>query len=204
MAKQEFLENFRVARNLFAHPRVQSDSPHIDTGAVVQALARAAIWLTPKSVKGFNAADFPELGLERQRELQDAYLAFMAVAKEVPPDEPATEEQYGNAAVAFAKLLEILEPYLPSPEEGKQVETALKSIDFPPWVVNWDYELASDEEGGPAVWINFYADRKLASPKDFARFAAQVTQTIHRALSENGVTRWPYVRVRTTAEHKSM
>ena len=86
MAKQEFLENLRVARNLFVHPRVEADSRQIDTGAVAQLLARAAIWLTPKSVKGFNAADFPELGLDKQKELQDAYQAFMAVAKEVPSD----------------------------------------------------------------------------------------------------------------------
>jgi len=59
MPKQEFLENFSVARNLFFHPQVEADSQDIDTGAVAQLLARAAIWLTPKSVKGFNAADFP-------------------------------------------------------------------------------------------------------------------------------------------------
>ena len=43
MAKQEFLENFRVARNLFAHPRVEADSRQIDTGAVAQALAHYGV-----------------------------------------------------------------------------------------------------------------------------------------------------------------
>jgi hypothetical protein len=92
MAKQEFLENFRIARNLFIHPLVEAGRSHPDAGAVTQLLARAAIWLTPKSVKGFNAADFAELEPDRQRELEDAFQAFMAVAKEVPSDEPATEE----------------------------------------------------------------------------------------------------------------
>jgi hypothetical protein len=204
MAKQEFLENFRIARNLFVHPRVEADSQHIDTGAIAQVLARAAIWLTPKSVKGFDAADFPELGPDRQRELQDAYQAFLAVAKEVPPAEPATGEQYRNAEIALTKMLRILEPYLPTPDEGRKVAQALKSIEFPPWVVNWDYELGSDEEGGAAVWINLFADRKLASPQDFGRLASQLTHRIRAALSANGVARWPYIRVRTTAEHKSM
>jgi hypothetical protein len=50
---------------------------------------------------------------------------------------------------AFARMLAILQPYLPTPREGEQVEEALKGVDFPPWVVNWDYELGSDEDGLP-------------------------------------------------------
>jgi len=136
--------------------------------------------------------------------LQDAYQAFSAVAKDVPPDEPATQEQYGNAKIAFAKMLEILQPYLATPEEGRKVAQTLKGIDLPLWVVNWDYELGSNEEGGAAVWINLFADRKLASPQEFGRLASQLTQRIRQGLLANGVARWPYVRVRTTAEHKAM
>ncbi len=94
--KREFLINFGIARNLFAHPRVTADSPSIDTATMARTLARAAIWLTPKSVAGFNAADFPELGLDRQRELQSAVQDFLAVARQVPADKPATDAQYGN------------------------------------------------------------------------------------------------------------
>ncbi len=202
--KQEFLDNFRVARNLFAHPRVEADSPQIETGAIAQTLARAAIWLTPKSVKGFDAADFAELGPDRQKELQGAYNAFLNVAKQVPPDEPATEEQFSNAAGAFARMIAILHPYLPSPDEGKGVARILKSMILPPWVVNWNYELGSDDDGAPAVWINLYADRKQAAPKEFAQYASQLTQELLGTLSEKNIKRWPYVRVRTTAEHKSM
>jgi len=61
-------------------------------------------------------------------------------------------------------MLRILEPYLPTPDEGRKVAQALKSIEFPPWVVNWDYELGSDEEGGAAAWINLFADRKHRDP----------------------------------------
>src|SRR5262249_11090246 len=56
-SKRDFLQNFRVARNLFVHPhKVRADSATIDTGAISATLTRAAIWLTPKSVAGFNAA----------------------------------------------------------------------------------------------------------------------------------------------------
>src|SRR3954454_17658475 len=53
-SKKEFLANFRVARNLFAHPRVVVDGGG-DAAALERRLIRSAIWLTPKSVAGFNA-----------------------------------------------------------------------------------------------------------------------------------------------------
>src|SRR6266446_1766525 len=204
MAKQDFLSNFRIARNLFIHPRLDGIGSGLDPQATAQRLAKAAIWLTPKSVAGFNAADFPELGLDRQRALQDAVREFLAVANQVPADQAATVEQYGQASVAFAKMLEILAPYLTTPEEGRRVAQALQSIPFPPWVVNWDYELASDDEGTPAVWINLFADQSNASPKEYGRLASQMTQPIRRALSANGVGRWPYIRVRTAIEQKAI
>ncbi len=62
MAKQDFLANIRIARNLFGHPRVETDSPGLNGPHIADVLARAAIWLTPKSVQGFDSNDFPELG----------------------------------------------------------------------------------------------------------------------------------------------
>jgi len=94
MAKQEFLSNFRIARNLFAHQHVQADDARIDPQAMERLLARAAIWLTPKSVKAFNVADFAELGPDQQSELKNAVQEFLAVANKVPPNEPATPEQF--------------------------------------------------------------------------------------------------------------
>ena len=86
--------------------------------------------------------------------------SFKAVADQVPSDRPATKEQYGNASVAFARILEILKPYLPIPDEGRQVEVALRNVEFPSWVVNWDYELDSDSDGVAAVWVNVFADER--------------------------------------------
>src|SRR5262245_14662964 len=112
MAKQDFLDIFRVARNLFFHPRVAADSMQADPQAIEQKVARAANWLTPNSVKGFNADDFADLGLDRQRELQAAVRGFLDVAQQVPPNAAAKPEQLGNAKVAFEKMLQILTPYL--------------------------------------------------------------------------------------------
>jgi hypothetical protein len=203
MAKQDFLDNFRIARNLYNHPRVQSDTGQLDPQAVGLLISRAAIWLTPKSVKGFNPADFPELGPLRQTELQSAVQDFLAVARQVPPNDPASPEQLTNATSAFAKMLDILQPYIPSPEDADNVEEALTHVQFPPWVVNWDYELDSDKDGDPAVWVNLYADESTAPRKEFGRLASQMSASIRRALSDTGSLRRPYIRIRTAVEHKT-
>ena len=201
-SKEKFLANFRVARNLFVHSRAETDSPTIDTASISDASTRGALWLTPKSVEGFNAADFPELKADRQAELLNAVQAFKAVASQVPPDKPPTKEQYGNAATAFIAILNILSPYLPTPEESKKVEKALRNVPFPPWVVNWDYELGSSEEGDAAVWVNVFAEGNVAR-SDYGRFGSQIIPMIRQALAAEGVRRWPYVRLRTATEYKT-
>ncbi len=203
LAKRDFLANLRIARNLFVHPqRVEADSETVDTIAIEDNLARAAIWLTPKSVAGFNADDFPELGSVRQAELQTAVQNFRAVATQVPADKAATREQFGNARVAVARILEILAPYLPVPDEAEQVEAALRSVEFPPWVVNWDYELASDSDGTSAVWVNVFADEQAVPKTQLGRAASELTSKVREALDSHQIRRWPYVRLRTALEHK--
>jgi len=203
LAKRDFLANLRIARNLFVHPqRVEADSETVETAAIADNLARAAIWLTTRSVAGFNADEFPELGSVRQAELQTAVQNFRAVATQVPADKPATREQFGNARVAFARILEILAPYLPVPDEAERVEAALRSVDFPPWVVNWDYELASDSDGTAAVWVNVFADEQAVPRTQLGRAASELTSKVREALDSHQIRRWPYVRLRTALEHK--
>ncbi len=201
-SKHTFLANFRIARNLFFHGKVTADSPTIDTSVIERAMARAAIWLTPKSVSGFNAADFPELGASRQQELLSAVQSFLSVAREVPSDKPATAEQYGNAAVAFAKILTILEPYLPMQDEARSVEGALRTVKFPTWVVNWDYELGSDADGVPAVWVYVFADDQTVPRARLGRAASELTTLIRQAFQTAKIDRSPYVRLKTAVEHK--
>lgn len=201
--KRDFLRNFRIARNLFVHPqKVETESATVDRAAISRTLARAAIWLTPKSVAGFNAADFAELGPDRQAELQTAVQNLLAVASQVPANKPATKEQYGNASVAFARILGILAPYLPMPDEAKQVEGALRSVEFPPWVVNWDYELATDSDGGPAVWLNVFADEQAVPKTQLGKSASELTSKVRQALDSHRIRRWPYIRMKTAMEHK--
>jgi hypothetical protein len=197
MSKQEFLLNVRRAKSLLGNQRMDSTSLDPAPGT---APARAALWLTPKSVEHFNAGDFPELG-EKQAELHDAVLAFRKVATEVPRAEPAAPDQIGNGKVALERVLKIVAPYLPIHDEAESVEKVLKAIPYPEWVVNWDYELGSDEDGTPAVWLNVYADEDAAPRGQLGLAAARLTQELRKGLLKQKIDRWPYVRLLSGKEH---
>jgi len=204
VAKQDFLDNVRVARNLFAHRPIQVDGPQIDPQSLELRTARASIWLTPKSVGGFNAVDSAELGPLRQRELADSVQEFLAVAQQVPPTATASAEHRARASAAFGKILEILAPYLPTHDEAINVQGALATVQFPEWVANWDYELENDSDGAPAVWVTIFVDEHSAPRKELGRFARDLTAITRRALSAAKIARWPYIRIRSAFEHKTM
>ncbi len=202
-SKRDFLLNLRVARNLFVHPPiVKVDSPTVDAEALSADSNRAAIWLTPRSVAGFDAADFRELGPTRQAELLAAVQSFQAVADLVPPNQPATREQFAVASVAVAKILDILAPYLPMADEARQVEAALRDVEFPAWVVNWDFELDSDSDGIAAAWVNVFADEQVVPWEQLGRETSDLTSKVRQAFDDKRIARWPYIRVKTALEHK--
>ena len=100
-------------------------------------------------------------------------------------------------------VLTILGNYLPSREEAAQVRTALGSVDFPPWVLNWDYEIGGDHADDPAVWVTLYADEGAIPPDQLGRGASEMIPKIHSALTAAGSRRWPYIRMRTAREYRA-
>jgi hypothetical protein len=164
MSKSDFLDHLRVARNLFLHGSAAAGNLRLDPDALTRALTRAAIWITPSSVKGFRTDDFPELGPDRQRALAEAVQEFDAVARQAPPDAPPTGQQYGEAGAALEKIVAILDLYLPSHEEATPIRNAIAAQDLPPWLLNWDFEVGSDGEGGPAVFVTLYVDETAIPP----------------------------------------
>lgn len=201
-SKGEFLANLRRARNLYVHGRNGMGGITENGPASAERQARSAIWLTPKSVESFNIADFPELGSERQAKLEAAVQDFLTAVNQVPASQSVTPDQYETASTALQKLLEILSDHLPMHDEAKKVEAALQGVSFPPWLVNWDYEIGEDQQGEPAVRL--YAFAEEGWPRiDMVRFTIQVVPTIRRALKAEGVDRWPYVHLSSVATHKA-
>ena len=203
MSKRAFLDNVRRARNLFVHGRATSDGRNLDPAAVMRAITRAAIWLTPKAVEGFNETDFSELGPTRQPALADAVREFESIARQVPPNAPASDAQINQAGEALRRMLEILANYLATHDEELQIRNALAKVDYPLWVRNWDFEPASDEDGEPSVWVTLYADEDALPPDLLGKRATEMIPKIRAAFKSAGVRRWPYLRVWTAREYQT-
>lgn len=204
--KKSFLSNLRIARNLFDHSSVAVLGNASRNDSATRTLIRAAIWLTPKSVAGFDSDFFPELGPEREAELVTAVESFRKIAETVPSNAPASEEQYAGAKTAFEIVLSILTPYLPSGDsESRSIEKALAAAveKFPAWVVNWDYELGPDSVGEDALWVRLFVDERGVDTQHMGRDVSNFASEVRTALNREGIARWPFVRMRSSAEHKA-
>lgn len=192
-ARQEFLRTFRVARNLFAHG---TPSPPGTRGR-----GGSAVWLSPKSLAGFEPTYFPELEPARRQELVAAVREFRETAGRVSPGTPPTTDDYQSAGAAFERIQDRLGPYLPVWDEAERVEGVLRSVDFPPWVDSWDYELGEDHEGSAAVWVHVFADDAVPL-KGLGGSMTDLSLKFRAAFRAAGVGRWPYLRVRSAREPK--
>ena len=195
MARQEFIDNMRAARNLFAHSKRLVEGLEIDPQTLENRIARAAIWLMPKSVRGFDANDFPKLAPERQHELSEAVREFLAAANEVPVKDLPTPDQIARGSAAFEKIIEILDPYLSMHPEAQRIQEALETVEFPYPVANWDYKIGENHVGDPAVWVTIFVDERVNPARKLGRFPLELTHEIRHAFSDFKIDRLPYIRM---------
>jgi hypothetical protein len=193
----------RAARNFLFH-HVDGDRERSGPDDVARRPARAAIWLSPASVRGFDVSDFPELTEPVREELREHVEAFARIAGQVPPTEPVNEEQLEAARQSFLSILRIMEPYLPTGEETRMLRDAMKNVRFPAGVLTWEFEFGRDSTGDPAVWIWIVVDDTAANEPGFDREANLLPRQIREALRKSGIERWPYVRFRTASEQKAL
>jgi hypothetical protein len=203
MPKQEFFRNLRTARNLFFH-RVQSDHTGVNAKEIEQTLSHADFWLTPAAVAGFDDGDFPELSEASRAELGRNVSEFRAVAELVPIDAPASAKQSAGALKNFMKILQITEPYLPTPDEVGRLREAMKRVPFPAGVLTWEFEFGQDSSGDPAVWIWVVVEDAAADDPHFAAVSTRLQRTIHEELQRAALDRWPYLRFRTESEQRAL
>src|SRR6516162_8286062 len=107
MPREEFILSVRTAAGLVA-PTVWADSQHLSPDRLTPQLQKAALWLTPKAVEGFDPRDFADLPAEMQAELRDAVERFRAVAATVPPNASATEGQFQEALAHLRRVVTTL------------------------------------------------------------------------------------------------
>ena len=87
---------------------MEADSDAVDTDAIAKILHRAALWLTPKVVEHYDPNDFADGQADQQNRLRLAVEEFRKTARQVPPDQPATVDQFMEGAELFRELIKVL------------------------------------------------------------------------------------------------
>jgi len=108
MPKDEFFQSVRTAVGFLA-PRVEADNPLLAPAGLEKGLANATIWLTPKSVEGFDPSDFGDLSQAEQAALVENVERFVDVAGGVPSNQPAQPEEIVKALPHFRDIVSFVQ-----------------------------------------------------------------------------------------------
>ncbi len=106
--REEFTLDVRRSARTLQKPNVEADSDAVDTDAIAKILHRAALWLTPKVVEHYDPDDFADEQADQQDRLRLAVEEFRRIARQVPPDQPATVDQFMKGAELFRELIKVL------------------------------------------------------------------------------------------------
>lgn len=108
MAREQFIDSLRLASRMLAPPIVSSEQGARTDAYLASSIHLADLWLTPKSVEGFNKDDFPDWPAEERRKLKNEVAAFLAIAGEVPANRPATRSQSHQARKHLERAIQIV------------------------------------------------------------------------------------------------
>lgn len=173
----EFILDVRRAARWELRPTVAVDSKFLDPDAAAGAIQKAAIWLTPKTVKEYDSDAFSAWPGEAQSELRGAVDDFRSAASVVPADAPATVPQLRDGVRAFARLKEAvrkltLSEWLPAASElTRQVESWAKQAG---WATRREAKALNETLLGDYALdrLYFYAEGNLFVLDPLARFVA--------------------------------
>lgn len=106
--REDFILDVRRSARMLHEPNVHADSATVDTDAIARILHRAALWLTPKAIEHYHPDDFKSWKEEQQDRLRQAVERFREFAGQVPPDKPATIDQFTEGTHRLRTLMEVL------------------------------------------------------------------------------------------------
>lgn len=108
MAREDFIDSLRRAYRLLAPAKVSSGQGAHSDARISSLLNGSDLWLTPKSVEGFDPADFEDWPKEDREELSRQVTAFLEAAERVAPNRPAQKVQSKHARKHLERVLDIV------------------------------------------------------------------------------------------------
>jgi hypothetical protein len=112
MSREQFINNLRVASGLLTPPRVNGGGSKLPDEYLSRILQSTDLWLTAKSVEGFDQADFADWPKKEPDELAKEVAAFLAIVNEVPANEPATKAQTKRARIHLQRVIDVVRRHL--------------------------------------------------------------------------------------------
>jgi hypothetical protein len=101
---EQFILKVRQAARTAEKPAVITSSGLANPEVISRTLHRAALWLTPKVIEGYDAVDFHSWPTELQESLTSAVNDFHAITDTIPSGKAATVEQFARGEEAFQRL----------------------------------------------------------------------------------------------------
>jgi hypothetical protein len=202
MAIDDFWRNLRTAASLYA-PSAVTDLPHADPEALERMLRGARLWLTARSVEGFEPDDFAFLDDERREALRESVDRFRSIATHVPGNKPATPEQVEAGGAAFREILHLLQPHRFGDAESFRTQVLLDRElqgKLPRWVTGLFCETGQDVADDPAVWIWVEVTDEATEKRLVVKHGQRIDEEVTSAYRRIGGRRWPFVRFRNPSE----
>jgi hypothetical protein len=207
MALQRFWSAIQNARSFF-FGRMNEAVDHgrrTDTASLMDAVTQTAdVWLRPDLVKEYDPSDFAFLSDEEQTKLREAVEGFRQLTSELQATGPS-REQIERGYDLFATINNLLAPHFGEEVDLRRIAEATRSIHWPKYVMGLDCRVGNDSTGSPAAWIRFIVndDLEIESPAVQSELA-QMRGVFRKAIEQAGISRWPYITVRTKSELKEL
>jgi hypothetical protein len=188
VAYNEFITSLRTASRLMVPPRVRTVPGSRHESSIAAALESADFWLTKRSVKGFDPADFAPLDPAERRALEAEVNAFLEVAATVPAKGPASLEQSEQGRLHLERILEIVrKPILDEWIKAQEwmMNEAAEAARSRKWLVERDTHVVSESLLGiyecPRLLVRSWnAEAMLAT---VARFGVLGEGIVHVVVS---------------------
>jgi hypothetical protein len=141
MAREQFIDSLRLASRMLTPPIVSSVQGAQTNAYLASKLHAADFWLTPKSVEGFDPADFADWPKNEREELSREVAAFLAIAKEVPANKAVTKAQSNQARKHLERAIQTVRKHLLNEwleAQRKMVDEATAAAEAKGWFVEED------------------------------------------------------------------
>jgi hypothetical protein len=112
MAREDFIDNLRMASRLLPPPRVNGGQRR-QTDVYESSLMHSSdLWFAETSVKGFDPTDYEDWPERDRNKLAREVAAFRAIAERVPANKPATKAQSRQARRHLEGAIKIVRQHL--------------------------------------------------------------------------------------------